>query len=183
VAGALNFIGRETLYGRYWGCVEDHPCLHFELCYYQAIDFAIAQGLARVEAGAQGEHKLARGYLPVRPIRCTGWPMPGFSDAIARYLRPNARVDEEIEVLTSYGPFRKVHRRNRMTEKLTDAERASDLTPLLEAAGPMVEGRDAIPRPSSSDFVEAFGWMTRAALLAEKMEPPPEWSTSTRPSR
>jgi hypothetical protein len=65
VAGALNFIGRDTLYGRYWGCIEDHPCLHFELCYYQAIDFAIAHGMGRVEAGAQGQHKLARGYLPV----------------------------------------------------------------------------------------------------------------------
>ena len=65
VAGALNFIGRETLFGRYWGCVEDHPYLHFELCYHQAIDWAIAHGLKRVEAGAQGEHKLARGYLPV----------------------------------------------------------------------------------------------------------------------
>ena len=61
IAGALNFIGRDTLYGRYWGCVEDHPCLHFELCYYRAIDFAIRHGMGRVEAGAQGEHKLARG--------------------------------------------------------------------------------------------------------------------------
>ncbi|MEP6289785.1 MAG: GNAT family N-acetyltransferase, partial [Marinomonas sp.] len=64
VAGALNFIGAETLFGRYWGCTEHHPFLHFELCYYRAMDFAIAHGLSRVEAGAQGEHKLARGYLP-----------------------------------------------------------------------------------------------------------------------
>jgi predicted N-acyltransferase len=76
VAGALNFIGREALYGRYWGCVEEHDCLHFELCYYQAIDWAIAQGLARVEAGAQGEHKLARGYCRWRSIRCTGSRTP-----------------------------------------------------------------------------------------------------------
>ena len=65
IAGALNFIGSDALYGRYWGGVEHHPFLHFELCYYQAIEFAIAHKLARVEAGAQGAHKLARGYLPV----------------------------------------------------------------------------------------------------------------------
>jgi len=65
IAGALNMIGRDTLFGRYWGCTHHHPALHFEICYYQAIDFAIARGMTRVEAGAQGEHKLARGYLPV----------------------------------------------------------------------------------------------------------------------
>ncbi|MBW4964661.1 peptidogalycan biosysnthesis protein, partial [Sulfitobacter sp. CW3] len=64
-AGAINLIGDTALYGRNWGCIEDHPFLHFEVCYYQAIDFAIARGLKRVEAGAQGEHKLARGYRPV----------------------------------------------------------------------------------------------------------------------
>jgi predicted N-acyltransferase len=109
VAGALNFIGRDTLFGRYWGCREDHPCLHFELCYYQAIDWAIANGLARVEAGAQGEHKLARGYLPT-PVHSLHWIAdPGFRDAVARYLAAERRaVDEEIEVLTAYGPFRRV---------------------------------------------------------------------------
>ncbi len=108
VAGALNFIGRDTLYGRYWGCVEDHPCLHFELCYYQAIDWALAQGLTRVEAGAQGEHKLARGYLPVRVHSAHYIADPGFSDAVARYLREErAAMDREIEVLTDWGPFRK----------------------------------------------------------------------------
>ena len=65
IAGAINFIGDSALYGRNWGCIEDHPFLHFEVCYYQAMDFAIARGLHRVEAGAQGEHKLARGYRPV----------------------------------------------------------------------------------------------------------------------
>jgi predicted N-acyltransferase len=64
IGGALNIIGGDCLYGRYWGAVEHHPCLHFEVCYYQAIDYAIEKGLARVEAGAQGEHKLARGYMP-----------------------------------------------------------------------------------------------------------------------
>ena len=108
VAGALNFIGRDTLYGRYWGCVEDHPCLHFELCYYQAIDWALAHGLTRVEAGAQGEHKLARGYLP-RPVHSLHWfSDAGFRDAVARYLDAERRaVDDEIEVLTAYGPFRR----------------------------------------------------------------------------
>ena len=109
VAGALNFIGRDTLYGRYWGCTEDHPSLHFELCYHCAIDWAIAHGLKRVEAGAQGEHKLARGYLPV-PVHSLHWIADaGFSDAIARYLAAErAAVGEEIEVLTAYGPFRRV---------------------------------------------------------------------------
>mgnify|MGYP006268269857 FL=1 len=108
VAGALNFIGRDVLYGRYWGALEDHACLHFECCYYQAIDFAIARGLSRVEAGAQGSHKLARGYLPA-PCHSLHWVADaGFADAIARYLRAEAAaVDEEIEVLTSYGPFKK----------------------------------------------------------------------------
>jgi predicted N-acyltransferase len=108
IAGALNFIGRDTLFGRYWGAIAHHPCLHFELCYYQAIDFAIAQGMKRVEAGAQGEHKLARGYLPV-PVHSLHWfADPGFGDAVAKYLQAETRaVDHEIEVLTSYGPFRK----------------------------------------------------------------------------
>ncbi len=108
VAGALNFIGRETLFGRYWGCVEHHPCLHFELCYYRAIDFAIAEGLARVEAGAQGEHKLARGYLPTRTHSLHWVGDPGFADAVQKYLDAESHaVGEEIEILTDYGPFRK----------------------------------------------------------------------------
>ena len=108
VAGALNFIGRDVLYGRYWGALEDHPCLHFECCYYQAIDFAIANGLGRVEAGAQGAHKLARGYLPAACHSLHWVNDTRFAEAIARYLQAEAAaVDEEIEVLTSYGPFRK----------------------------------------------------------------------------
>lgn len=107
VAGALNFIGRDTLFGRYWGCVEHHPCLHFEICYYQAIDFAIAQGL-RVEAGAQGEHKLARGYLPATTHSLHWIADAGFAKAVSDYLdAERAAVDEEIEILTDYGPFRK----------------------------------------------------------------------------
>lgn len=108
VAGALNFVGRDTLYGRYWGCVEDHPCLHFECCYYQAIDWAIAKGLARIEAGAQGEHKLARGYLPNRTHSLHWIGDPSFRVAVERYLAAErAAVGEEIEVLTAYGPFRR----------------------------------------------------------------------------
>ncbi|MGI3166730.1 GNAT family N-acetyltransferase [Pseudooceanicola sp. 200-1SW] len=108
VAGALNFIGREALFGRYWGAIEHHPCLHFELCYYQAIDAAINRGLARVEAGAQGEHKLARGYMPALTHSVHWVGDPGFARAIAQYLEAEARaVDEDIEVLTAYGPFRR----------------------------------------------------------------------------
>ena len=108
VAGALNFIGRDALYGRYWGCVEDHRNLHFELCYYRAIDYAIEHGLARVEAGAQGEHKLARGYLPVVTHSLHWIGDPGFRRAVEQFLEAERRaVTEENEILTSYGPFRK----------------------------------------------------------------------------
>ncbi len=107
VAGALNFIGRDTLYGRYWGCVADYPALHFELCYYRAIDFAITHGLGKVEAGAQGAHKLARGYLPVETHSLHWIRDDGFRDAIARYLDAEREaINEEIDVLTSYGPFK-----------------------------------------------------------------------------
>ena len=107
IAGAMNAIGRDTLFGRYWGCIQDHPFLHFEVCYYQAIDWAVQNGLKRVEAGAQGEHKLARGYMPV-PTHSLHWMADeGFSDAVASYLvAEREAVAEEIEVLTAYGPFR-----------------------------------------------------------------------------
>jgi len=104
---ALNFIGSETLFGRYWGCTEHHPFLHFELCYYQAIDYAIAHGL-RVEAGAQGDHKLARGYMPAETHSLHWINDPGFREAVAKFLTAERRaIDHEIEVLTSYGPFRR----------------------------------------------------------------------------
>ena len=107
VAGAMNMIGRDTLYGRYWGCVEDLPCLHFELCYYQAIDHAIENRLQTVEAGAQGDHKLARGYMPVTTHSLHWFADAGFRDAVSRYLDAERdAVEHEIEVLTSYGPFR-----------------------------------------------------------------------------
>ncbi|MCT4576705.1 GNAT family N-acetyltransferase [Donghicola sp.] len=108
VAGALNFLGRDVIYGRYWGCIEDHPCLHFELCYYRAIDWAIEHGLSRVEAGAQGDHKLARGYMPTVTHSLHWLTDPGLRKAVAQFLAAEAAaVDEEIEILTDYGPFRK----------------------------------------------------------------------------
>ncbi len=108
VAGALNFIGPEALYGRYWGALVDKPFLHFELCYYQAIDEAIARGLSRVEAGAQGSHKLARGYEPVRTRSAHFIPHPGFRAAIADFLEREALgVGMEQEALQGLSPFRK----------------------------------------------------------------------------
>jgi uncharacterized protein len=108
VAGALNFIGPDTLYGRYWGCTEDHPCLHFETCYYQAIDYAIAHGLSTVEAGAQGPHKLARGYTPVKTYSAHWIEEPGFRDAVDKFLHIERQdIDAEVEYLTSHTPFKK----------------------------------------------------------------------------
>ncbi|OOY14556.1 GNAT family N-acetyltransferase [Thioclava sp. DLFJ4-1] len=107
IAGALNLIGRDALFGRYWGCIEDHPFLHFELCYHQAVDYAIAHKLSRVEAGAQGEHKLARGYLPVATHSAHWIGHEGLRGAVAEYLEAErAAVDEDIEILTEMGPFR-----------------------------------------------------------------------------
>lgn len=107
IAGALNFIGADTLFGRYWGCVEDVPFLHFELCYHQAIDWAIAHGLKRVEAGAQGEHKLARGYLPATTTSAHYLAHPGLRAAVAHYLEhERAAVAQHGERLAEAGPFR-----------------------------------------------------------------------------
>ncbi|MCB1356263.1 MAG: N-acetyltransferase [Maritimibacter sp.] len=108
VAGALNFIGRDTLFGRYWGQTEHHAFLHFELCYYQACDFAIAEGLARVEAGAQGDHKLARGYLPQRTHSLHWIADAGFRSAVEDFVEREAEaVGEDIEILTAMGPFKR----------------------------------------------------------------------------
>ncbi|MGP1282004.1 MAG: GNAT family N-acetyltransferase [Parasphingopyxis sp.] len=108
IAGALNLIGADTLYGRYWGCLVDLPFLHFELCYYQAIDAAIARGLQRVEAGAQGAHKLARGYRPVPTWSAHYFPDPGFRRAVADFLAAERQaVEREIEFLGGMTPFRK----------------------------------------------------------------------------
>ncbi|WP_416897671.1 MAG: GNAT family N-acetyltransferase [Minwuia sp.] len=108
IAGALNFAGSETLFGRYWGCIEDHRFLHFELCYYRAIDWAIRHGLSRVEAGAQGPHKLARGYLPVTTHSIHWIADPGFRRAVDDYLEHERReVQREIDYLSDLSPFRK----------------------------------------------------------------------------
>ena len=108
IAGALNFIGADALYGRNWGCVEHHPFLHFEVCYHQAIDFAIARGLGTVEAGAQGEHKLTRGYMPVTTHSAHHIVHPGLRDAVADYLeRERAEVAAIGAYLGERGPFRR----------------------------------------------------------------------------
>lgn len=108
IAGALNFLGREALYGRYWGCIFDKPFLHFELCYYQAIELAIERGLSRVEAGAQGPHKLARGYEPVQTFSAHWIADPGFRAAIEDFLeRERAGVAQDQVYLGERTPFRK----------------------------------------------------------------------------
>lgn len=108
MAGAMHLIGADTLYGRYWGCLADIPYLHFELCYYRAIDIAIARGLSRVEAGAQGGHKLARGYGPVATWSAHYIADPGFRRAVADYLeRERAAEEEEMEWLEGHMPFRR----------------------------------------------------------------------------
>jgi len=107
IACALNFEGGDCLYGRYWGRLEDHPFLHFELCYYQAIEYAIEKGLSRVEAGAQGEHKLARGYGPVSTHSAHWIANPSLRQAVAAYLQEERpAVAEEIEILAEQTPFR-----------------------------------------------------------------------------
>lgn len=109
IAGAINFIGSDALYGRNWGAIEHHPFLHFEVCYHQAIEFAIARGLSRVEAGAQGEHKLARGYVPVTTMSAHYIAHPALRRAVADYLE---RERQEVEMVGAYlsqhSPYRKV---------------------------------------------------------------------------
>ena len=107
IAGALNFIGGDTLFGRNWGCLENHPFLHFETCYYQAMDFAIARGLKTVEAGAQGEHKLARGYVPEKTYSLHHFAHPGLGRAVAEYLEhERAAISENQQALGAHTPFR-----------------------------------------------------------------------------
>ena len=119
IAGAINFIGSDTLYGRNWGCIEDHPFLHFEVCYHQAMDFAIERKLKVVEAGAQGEHKLARGYRPVTTQSAHWIAHPGLRKAVSDYLaRERREVAHMADVLEDHGPFRKGER--------TDAGRPVD---------------------------------------------------------
>jgi len=107
VAGALNIKGSETLYGRYWGCLEDYKFLHFETCYYQAIDYAIAHNLKRVEAGAQGHHKIQRGYLPVETYSAHWIADKGFQRAVQDFLVHDKKVNaQEIEQLSTLSPYK-----------------------------------------------------------------------------
>lgn len=107
VAGALNFIGGDTLFGRYWGCIEEHPFLHFETCYYQAVDFALQYGLKRVEAGAQGGHKLARGYRPALTYSAHAFVHPGLQRAAEEFLKRERReISHAREELNAEAPFR-----------------------------------------------------------------------------
>ncbi len=109
IAGAINFIGKDALYGRNWGAIEHHPFLHFEVCYYQAIDYAIAHGLSRVEAGAQGEHKLARGYKPVITYSAHDIADPGLKRAVADYLDHERREVAQIAgILGEHTPFKRI---------------------------------------------------------------------------
>ena len=108
IAGAINFIGSDTLFGRHWGAIEHHPFLHFEVCYYQAIDFAIRRGLKTVEAGAQGEHKLARGYLPQTTFSAHYIADPALRRAVRDYLKhERTYVAQAVRELAEAGPFRK----------------------------------------------------------------------------
>ena len=108
IAGAINFIGSNTLFGRNWGCIEDHRFLHFETCYYQAIDFAIQHGIDRVEAGAQGGHKIARGYMPQQTYSAHWIRNSEFRDAIKNYLNSEESfVQQDIDWIEKHTPFRK----------------------------------------------------------------------------
>jgi len=108
IAGAINFIGSDCLFGRNWGCIEHHPFLHFEVCYYQAIQFAIERGLKRVEAGAQGTHKLARGYLATHTYSAHWIVNESFSEAVSHFLQQErAYIDEEIDYMEERSPFKK----------------------------------------------------------------------------
>ena len=127
VAGAINFIGGDALFGRHWGCVEDHPYLHFEVCYHQAIDFALAKGLKRVEAGAQGEHKLARGYLPVTTHSVHDLTHKGLRRAVADYLEHERQQVEQMgEILSEHSPFRKGERQQMTEARQTGQEQETE---------------------------------------------------------
>ena len=107
IAGALNFIGADRLYGRYWGCTEEVPFLHFELCFYQALEWAIEHGLSSVEAGAQGEHKLARGYEPVITRSAHFMPNRSFREAVVEFAEnERGAILQEIEWLREALPYR-----------------------------------------------------------------------------
>ena len=109
IAGALNFIGADTLYGRYWGCSKYHSCLHYELCYYQAIDYALKNRIKKVEAGAQGEHKISRGYLPSFVYSLHWFSNKSFASAISEYLDKEEKViDQEYDILMKTSPYKQI---------------------------------------------------------------------------
>ena len=109
IAGALNFIGADTLYGRYWGCSKYHSCLHYELCYYQAIDYALKNRIKKVEAGAQGEHKISRGYLPSFVYSLHWFSSKSFASAISEYLDKEEKViNQEYDVLMKTSPYKQL---------------------------------------------------------------------------
>ena len=109
IAGALNFIGADTLYGRYWGCSKYHSCLHYELCYYQAIDYALKNRIKKVEAGAQGEHKISRGYLPSFVYSLHWFSNKSFASAISEYLDKEEKViDQEYDILMKTSPYKQL---------------------------------------------------------------------------
>ena len=108
IAGAINFIGSDALFGRHWGAIEHHPFLHFEVCYYHAMDYAIAHTLKRVEAGAGGQHKITRGYMPATTYSAHYIADPALRRAVADFLKhERAHVAAEVEELSEWGPFRK----------------------------------------------------------------------------
>jgi hypothetical protein len=124
VAGALNLKGPQALYGRNWGCLEDYRFLHFELCYYRAIDYAIAHKLPRVEGGAQGEHKIQRGYLPVETYSATGSPIQRLKAAISDFLdRERAYIAQEKAALDEMSPYTPA--RNLCRDRVGDVQRQS----------------------------------------------------------
>ena len=109
IAGALNFIGADTLYGRYWGCSKYHSCLHYELCYYQAIDYALKNRINKVEAGAQGEHKISRGYLPSFVYSLHWFSNKSFASAISEYLDKEEKViNQEYDILMKTSPYKQL---------------------------------------------------------------------------
>ncbi len=111
VCGALNLLGGDTLYGRNWGTIVNYPMLHFEVCYYRAIDYAIAHGLAWVEAGAQGPHKLQRGYLPRKTYSAHWIADGGFRQAVAQFLKQERpAIEDDVDTLTEMGPFKRTGR-------------------------------------------------------------------------
>ena len=110
IATALNLYSQEILYGRYWGALEYLPCLHFETCYYQALEFCIEQKIKVFEGGAQGEHKLARGFLPVKTLSAHWLAHPEFSDAVERFLeREQQGIARYVDELNEHSPFKSLH--------------------------------------------------------------------------